>query len=179
VLTPREYEDAAIQSSPSLLAEVGTHLVADAPEVVIDISAIVKVLDEYRPRAKHRFRPPEPPTGGQDPDPIATIERIAAETRRRRRLGLEALLGGRTEADLTSVMQTSWPAAIRILTDAMALDADRSEPFVLNIDQTLLIDSEAPVTYLHPARLIRTDFTPPETGATTEQARPDRAGGNV
>ncbi|MBO3746151.1 hypothetical protein J5X84_08765 [Streptosporangiaceae bacterium NEAU-GS5] len=174
VLTPREYEDAAIESTHDLLSEVGKHLVADAPEVVIDINAMIRVLDDYRPRPKHRFRPPEPPRGGQDPDPIAEVERAAAETRRRRRLGLEALLGGQTEADLTSAMQTSWPAAIRILTDAMALDADRSEPFVLNIDQTLLIDSEAPVTYLHPARLIRTDFALPETGAITEQVRPDR-----
>lgn len=179
VLTPREYEDAAIESAPDLLAEVGTHLVADAPEVVIDVNALIKVLDDYRPRPKQRFRPPEPPTGGQDPDPIAAIERAAAETRRRRRLGLEALLGGRREADLTSAMQTSWPAAIRILTDAMALDADRNEPFVLNIDQTMLIDSEAPVTYLHPARLIRTDIALPETGAITKQAQQNRNGGDV
>lgn len=179
VLTPREYEDAAIDSSPDRLAEVGTHLIADAPEVVIDINAMIKVLDDYRPRPKHRFRPSEPPRGTQDPDPIAAIERAAAERRRRRRLGLEALLGGRTEADLTSAMQTSWPAAIRILTDAMALDADRSEPFVLTIDQTLLIDSKAPVTYLHPAQLIRTDFALPETGAMTEQEQPDRSGGDV
>ena len=81
VLTPREYEDAAIASAPDLLAAVGTHLVADAPEVVIDINAMIKVLDDYQPRPKHRFRPPEPPRGDQDPDPIAAIERAAAETR--------------------------------------------------------------------------------------------------
>ncbi|MCK9921293.1 hypothetical protein MXD61_05150 [Frankia sp. AgPm24] len=179
VLTPREYEDAAIDSTPDLLAEVGTHLLADAPEVVIDINAMIRVLDDYRPRPKDRSRPTEPPRGDQDPDPIAAIERATAETRRRRRLGLEALLAGRTEADLTSVMQTSWPAAVHILTDAMALDADRSEPFVLDIDQTLLIDSEAPVTYLHPARLIRTDCAPPATGAMTEHAQSDRNDGDV
>lgn len=179
VLTPREYEDAAIESPHDLLAEVGAHLVADAPEVVIDINAMIKVLDHYRPRPKHRFRPPEPPQGAQDPDPIAAIERTAAETRRRRRLGLEALLGGRREADLTSAMQTSWPAAIRILTDAMALDADRTEPFVLNIDQALLIDAEAPVTYLHPTRLIRTDLALPEAGATNEPAQVEWNGENV
>jgi len=179
VLTPREYEDAAIESSPDLLAQVGTHLVADAPEVVIDITAMLKVLDDYRPRPKHRFRPPEPPRGAQDPDPIAAIERAAAETWRRRRLGLEALLAGRAEADLTSAMQTSWPAAIRVLTDAMALDADRSEPFVLDIDETLLIDVEAPVTYLHPARLIRTNIALTETGPMIEHVQPDRDGGDV
>ncbi|SCF02893.1 hypothetical protein GA0070607_4607 [Micromonospora coriariae] len=179
MLTPREYEDAAIESTPELLGEVGTHLVADAPEVVIDTTAMIKVLDHYRPRPKHRFRPPEPPKGGLDPDPIAAIERAAAETRRRRRLGLEALLAGRSEADLTSAMQTSWPAAIRILTDAMTLDADRSEPFALNIDQALLIDAEAPVTYLHPARLIRTDLALPEIGAIIEQTQLDRNGEDV
>jgi hypothetical protein len=179
VLTPREYEDAAIESTRDLLAEVGTHLVADAPEVVIDVNAMIKVLDDYRPRTKHRFRPSEPPGGGQDPDPIAAMERAGAEARRRRRLGLEALLAGRMEVDLTSAMQTSWPAAIRILTDAMALDSDPSEPFVLDIDETLLIDSAAPVTYLHPARLIRTELAVPEHGAITEQAEPDRHGGDV
>jgi hypothetical protein len=160
VLTPREYEDAAIQSTTDMLAQVGSHLVADTPEITIDLNALTKVLDDYRPRSKHRSRPPEPPQGIRDPDPVGAIERAAAETHRRRRLGLEALLGGRAEIDLTSTMQTSWPAAIDILTAAMALDADPVEPFALSIDETLLIDAEAPVTYLHPARLIRTELPP-------------------
>lgn len=162
VLTPREYEDAAILSSPDTLAAVGTHLIADAPEVVVDVSLMANALDHYRPRPKRRIRPPEPPTGTHDPDPIAAIERAAQDARRRRRLGLEALLGGRSEADLTGAMQTSWPAALRILTDAMALDADKDEPFVLTIDEHLLVDGDAPVTYLHPARLIRTDVVLPD-----------------
>lgn len=176
VLTPREYEDAAVQSSPELLAEVGSHLIADAPEVVIDVNAMVKALDHYRPRPKHRVRPPEPPKGTQDPDPIAAIERVASETRQRRRLGLEALLGGRSEADLTSAMQTSWPAAMRILTDAIALDADKDEPFLLNIVEALLIDRQAPVTYLHPTRLIRTDVVLPDVAADTGEPRTRQGG---
>jgi hypothetical protein len=162
VLTPREYEDAAILSSLEALAEVGTHLVADAPEVVVDVSLMINALDHYRPRPRHRVRPPEPPAGTHDPDPIAAIERAAQDARHRRRLGLEALLGGQSESDLTGAMQTSWPAALRILTDAMALDADNDEPFVLTIDEHLLVDRDAPVTYLHPARLIRTDVVLPD-----------------
>lgn len=179
VLTPREYEDAAIGSSPDLLADVGTHLIADAPEVVIDVNGMVKALDQYGPRPKHRFRPPEPPRGNPDPDPIGAMARAAVEARRRRRLGLEALLGGKTEVDLTSAMQTSWPTAVRILTDAMALDADKNEPFLLHIDEALLIDPEAPVTYLHPARLIRTEFVLPEADMSTEQSQSQQGGSDV
>ena len=61
----------------------------------------------------------------------------------------------------------------------MALDADKNEPFMLNLAQALLIDSETPVTYLHPARLIRTNFVPYDAGAISERLRPDRSGGDV
>ncbi|GIH24611.1 hypothetical protein Aph01nite_29210 [Acrocarpospora phusangensis] len=169
VLTPREYEDAAITSSLDALAAVGAHLVADAPEIVIDVSLMINALDHYRPRSKHRIRPPEPPAGAHDPDPIAAVEQAAREAKRRRRLGLEALLGGRSEADLTEAMKTSWPAALQILTDAMALDSDKDEPFVLTIDEHLLVDREAPVTYLHPARLIRTDVMPESLESKIDQ----------
>lgn len=157
VLTPREYEDAAVQSGIDQLAQVGTGLVSDAPVVFVDVTAMVAAIEHYRPRPRGRVRPPEPPKLVADPDPLASLERAAEEVRRHRRLGLEAKFGNDREVDLTSTMQQSWAVAAEVIVNAMALDADPREPFVLHIDELLLVDPLAPVSYLHPARLIRTD----------------------
>lgn len=157
VLTLAEYEDAAVTADPDLLAEVGTGLIADTPPVYLDPEALIKVVETYQPRSRARVRPPEP-AGTGHPDPLAAAEEAAETARRYRRLGLEALLAGASEVDLTPHMQYSWEDAARIIVDALALDADPEEPFVLDLSECLLVTPGAPVTYLHPARLIRTDF---------------------
>lgn len=157
VLTPAEYETAALTAGLDELAEVGTGLIADTPGVYLDVDALIEVVESYEPRSRARVRPPEP-TGSADSDPVAAIEAAHEASRRYRRLGLEALLAGAREADLTPHMQQSWEAAARILVDALALDADPQEPFVLDLSEYLLIGLAMPVTYLHPAHLIRTDM---------------------
>ena len=163
VLTPAEYETAALTAGLDELAEVGTGLIADTPGVYLDPDALIEVVESYQPRSRPRIRPPEP-ARSDDPDPVAAIEAAREAARRYRRLGLEALLAGAREADLTPHMQQSWEAAARILVDALALDADPEEPFVLDLSEYLLIGPAMPVTYLHPARLIRSDVPEGEYG---------------
>ncbi|HEU0088619.1 MAG TPA: hypothetical protein VFQ77_13405 [Pseudonocardiaceae bacterium] len=158
VLTPNEYEDAAVGADVAQLAAVGTGLIADAPPVYVDVAAMLNALDQYKPQPRGRVRPPVAQTVATDPDPIAAWERAAEDARRHRRLGLEAMLAGEAEVDLTPAMQSSWDTALRLIVDAIALDADPQEPFVLDIAELLLVDPQAPVSYLHPARLIRTEI---------------------
>jgi hypothetical protein len=167
VLTPAEYEAAALTAGLDELADVGTGLIADTPGVYLDPDALIEAVESYQPRSRPHVRPPEPSRSG-DPDPVAAIEAAREAARRYRRLGLEALLAGAREADLTPHMQQSWEAAARILVDALGLDADPEEPFVLELSEYLMIDPAMPVTYLHPARLIRTDVPGDEYGLQPE-----------
>jgi hypothetical protein len=164
VLTPREYEDAAVGADLAQLGAVGTRLIADSPPVYVDVTAMLNALDQYQPRPRGHVRPLVVQAAATDPDPVEAWERAAEEARRHRRLGLEAMLAGKAEVDLTPAMQSSWDAAVRLIVDAIALDSDSKEPFVLDIAELLLVDAQAPVSYLHPARLIRTDVLLPHDG---------------
>jgi hypothetical protein len=169
VLTPAEYEAAAVTADMDLLAEVGAGLVADTPGMYLDPQALIEVVETYQPRSRTRVRPPEP-VGTEHPDPLAAAEEARETARRYRRLGLEALFAGATEVDLTPHMQQGWDAAARIIVDALALDADPEEPFVLDLSEYLLITPGAPVTYLHPAKLIRTDIPDHGDGLTPDDS---------
>jgi hypothetical protein len=158
VLTPAEYEHAALTADFDRLAELGRELVADAPPMYVAADALLDAIDQYQPRPGGHFRPAEPraPTQAEH-DPLAGLEEAHARAARRRRLALEGILDGRVEVDLLPYMRASWSAAAEIVTDALLLDADPDEPFVLHLEEELLVDPEAKVTYLHPARLLRTD----------------------
>jgi hypothetical protein len=169
VLTPAEYENAAVTADIEALAEVGTMLLADVPAVYPDPEALIEVVETYQPRSRSRVRPPES-AGSDHPDPLAAAEEARETARRYRRLGLEALLAGASEVDLTPHMQQSWDDAARIIVDALALDADHDEPFVLDLSESLMIGPEKPVTYLHPARLIKTDMPDTGNGLTPDAA---------
>ena len=158
VLTPAEYETAALTAGLDRLAELGTNLVADAPPTYIDADALLDAAEQYQPRPRGHIRPQEPPVPTRpEQDPLAALEAAHARGLRRRRLALEGILDGRAEVDLLPHMRAGWPATVEIISDALLLDADPDEPFVLDLGETLLIDTDAKVTYLHPARLIRTD----------------------
>lgn len=168
VLTPAEYETAAVEADLDRLSEVGMALIADAPGVHLDAELLIEAVESYEPRTRIHVRPPETVGYLDDPDPLAALEAAHEEARRHRRLGLEAQLGTAQEVDLTRVMQGGWTSAIDFLVGALALDADPEEPFVLDLGEMLLVDSQAPVTYLHPARLVRTDLpVPPDATAET------------
>jgi hypothetical protein len=162
VLSPAEYETAALTADVDRLGEVGAGLISDAPPAFVDIDVLVEAVERYQPRSRARIRPTEFVTPADDLDPLAGAEAAHEAAHRHRRLGLEALLAGQREVDLTPLMQTGWTTAIQIIVDAVALDADPQEPFALELSELLLVDAEAPVTYLHPARLLRTDLVESE-----------------
>jgi hypothetical protein len=175
VLTPAEYEAAAVTADHDLLSQVGMGLVADMPGFYLDPEILIEVVETYQPRLRTRVRPPEP-GGADEPDPLAAAEEAREAARRYRRLGLEALLEDASEVDLTPHMQRSWEAAAQILIDALALDADPEEPFVLELSERLMIGPRMPVTYLHPARLIRTEI--PEPGIDLKSGDTSQGGGS-
>jgi hypothetical protein len=159
VLTPGEYEAAALTAGIDQLAEVGLALIADVPAVSVDPESLIEAVEQYSPRSRTRIRPAEPLAPAQETDPLAAAEAAHAADRHHRRLALEALLAGGQSVDLTPHMQASWEAAVQILVDSLALSADPDEPFQLDLSEWLLVDGEARVTYLHPARLTRSDMS--------------------
>src|SRR5258707_9188806 len=121
---------------------------------------VVKAIEEYRPRRKVRTPPPAPADAGE-PDPIGAMQRRHHQERRRRALAAESQLQGREAIDLTGFLRgLGWPAAAQHLTNLLALSGDPAQPFSVDLGQALLIDSETPVTYLHPVALRRTVQSP-------------------
>ncbi len=160
VLTPEQYLTAAVEASAAELADVGRHLVVDPPMPWVDPGAVLEAIEEYRPRRKVRTRPPAPADAGE-PDPIGAMQRRHHQERRRRALAAESQLQGREAIDLTGFLRgLGWPAAAQHLTNLLALSGDPAQPFSVDLGQALLIDSETPVTYLHPVALRRTVQSP-------------------
>jgi hypothetical protein len=50
-----------------------------------------------------------------------------------------------------------WPGAASIINDVLALSDDPDEPYAVVVEDVLLADPGASVTYLHPLRLRRQD----------------------
>lgn len=156
VLLPEQYLTAASTATFDELAQVGQHLVVDPPMPWVDPGALLEAIDEYRPRRYSRTRPPVP-TGGGDDDPIATMHHRHEEERTRRRLSAESHLQNADSIELTSTLRAlGWPKAAEHLTSLLALAADPAQPFAVELGLLLLVDGEAPVTYLHPVTLRRT-----------------------
>ncbi|MFC9331927.1 hypothetical protein [Kitasatospora sp. NPDC057015] len=163
VLTVAEYTDAAFKGHIALLSRLGTALVADMPAVWIEASALFETVEGFAPRSRGRVRPPLPDTG-DDSDDVDALRRaeVAYEgSRERRRLVADELLAGNDEVDLSPALYAAgWPAAAAIITDMLALDGDPAEPYTVTVEDLLLADPHARVTYLHPLRLHRTPAQP-------------------
>jgi hypothetical protein len=155
VLTAEQYLTAAVDASAAELAEVGRHLVVDPPMPWVDPGAVLEAVEEYRPRRKVRIRPPSPADAGEG-DPIGAMERRHDQERRRRTLAAESQLQGLEAVELTGVLRgMEWPAASQHLVNLLAVSGDPAQPFRVELGQSLLIDPETPVTYLHPVTLHR------------------------
>lgn len=159
VLTVTEYTDAAVKGSVALLAQVGTALVADMPGVWIEPSALVEMVEGFAPRSRVRVRPPVPDVGEDDSDEVLQRAEEAHErVQERRRLLADELLAGADEVDLTQALyEAGWPAAAAIVTDVLGLGDDPGEPYAVVVEDALLADPAASVTYLHPLFLRRTE----------------------
>jgi hypothetical protein len=159
VLTPEQYLSAALGGSLEELATAAERLVVDPPGAWLDPGSVVDALDEFRPRRRVLSRPPEP-TGDTDADPIATMQKLHERIGRQRRLAIESHLGGADSVDLTDALrEMGWPAAAVELVELLGTSADPTQPFSVRLGQNVLVDTESPVTYMHPVVLHR---TPPD-----------------
>lgn len=163
VLTPEQYLTAAVEASAGELEQVGSHLVVDPPMPWLDPGAVLEAIEEYRPRRRVRTRPPAPADSGEA-DPIGTLQRRREHERRKRALAAESQLQGQDAVDLTGFLRgMEWPVAAQHLAGLLAISADPSQPFSIELGQAVLIDPETPVTYLH-AVTLRRAASPPDSG---------------
>ncbi|WP_123970108.1 hypothetical protein [Streptomyces sp. TLI_185] len=158
VLTVTEYTDAAVKGDLALLSQAGAALVADMPPVWIEPAGLLEAVEGFAPRSRVRVRPPVPETrDDEEDDPLRWAEQAQERARESRRLLADELLEGAQEADLTQALYAvGWPAAAAIITDVLALGDDPSEPYAVVVEDALLADPDASVTYMHPVRLRRT-----------------------
>lgn len=171
VLSPEQYLAAAIDEGLDVLSAVATGLVVDPPTPWIHPGEVIDVLDELTPRRRTRQRPPTP-TVHPEADPLGRMAESAARERRQRRTRAESRLQGADGVDVTSFLRDAgWPEAARVLTEFLTLAHDPDEPFAIELAEGILIDPDAPVTYLHSTRLSRTDVTAPASATTADTAQ--------
>jgi exonuclease VII small subunit len=159
VLTVAEYTDAAFKGDVALLSRVGGALVADMPAVWIETSSLFETVEGFAPRSRVRVRPPLPDddSDGEGDGALRRAEEAYERARVRRRLLADELLAGAEEADLTAALyEAGWPLAAAIIADVLALGDDPAEPYTVTVQDGLLADPQASVTYLHSLRLRRT-----------------------
>lgn len=159
VLTVKEYDHAAVKGDVELLSQVGTALVADMPAVWIEPAQLLETVEGFAPRSRARVRPLVAEDDDEDEDdPLQWAEEAHAHLRERRRLLADELLAADEEVDLTQALYAAgWPEAASIINDVLALSDDPDEPYAVVVEDVLLADSGASVTYLHPLRLRRQD----------------------
>jgi hypothetical protein len=171
VLSPEQYLAAAIDEGLDALCAVGSDLVVDPPTPWTHSGEVIDVLDELTPRRRTRQRPPTPAVHAEA-DPLGRMAENAARERRQRRTRAESRLLGADSVDVTSFLRDAgWPAAARALTEFLTLAHDPDEPFAIELAEGILIDPEAPVTYLHPTRLMRTDVAPAASATAADAAQ--------
>ncbi|WP_436996302.1 hypothetical protein [Streptomyces sp. enrichment culture] len=160
VLTVKEYDHAAVKGDVELLSQVGAALVADMPAVWIEPAQLLETVEGFAPRSRARVRPVVVEGDDEDEDdPLQWAEEAHAHLRERRRLLADELLAADEEVDLTQALyEAGWSAAASIITDVLALSDDPDEPYAVVMEDVLLADPEASVTYLHPLRLRRQDM---------------------
>ncbi|MEW2217505.1 hypothetical protein AB0895_34485 [Streptomyces globisporus] len=160
VLTVKEYDHAAVKGNVELLSQVGAALVADMPAVWIEPAQLLETVEGFAPRSRARVRPVVVEGDDEDEDdPLQWAEEAHSHLRERRRLLADELLAAEEEVDLTQALyEAGWSAAASIITDVLALSDDPDEPYAVVMEDVLLANPEASVTYLHPLRLRRQDM---------------------
>ncbi|MET7979477.1 hypothetical protein ABZW44_42120 [Streptomyces mirabilis] len=159
VLTVNEYSHAAVNGDVGLLSQVGTALVADVPGVWIEPAQLLETVEGFAPRSRARVRPLVVEGDDEDEDdPLQWAEEAQARVQERRRLVADELLADGAEVDLTHALyEAGWPAAASVIIDVLALGDDPDEPYEVVVEDALLADPDACVTYLHPLRLRRAE----------------------
>ncbi|GAA0314572.1 hypothetical protein [Kineococcus aurantiacus] len=177
LLDPEEYLTAARTATVGELGQVFARTVFDPPAPWLDPSTIAQAVSQVRPRPAARERPPRPVEEPAGVDPLEAALERAHKARVRRARRVDILLGSDRETELVEAMRTAgWPGAARILVEVLAAAADPALPVTASMSDELLVDPEAPVTYLTPVTLRRMAFpgpSLPSVTAGTEEALHD------
>jgi hypothetical protein len=169
MLDPEQYLTAALTAPRDALAAVFATTVFDPGDVQLDADGLVTAVDTFRPRKPYR-RPPRPPALPPGPDPIALVQKRAADAKRRRVLTAEQQLQGGEEVDLTGLIRSGgWPHGARIAVEALQVGHDSDLPYEAKLSEALLVDSDGPVAHVSPITLRRTG-TPVEPRLLVENA---------
>lgn len=158
LLEPGRYLAAALTASPEALAEVFADVVFDPPPAWIRPSTLAAAALHLRPPTIGPLRPPRPPDPPPGPDPIELVKAKAARTRTRLELDATGYFADRLgdETELTMRMRSStWPGLVAMLANLLAIDADQLLPYELKLDDQLLVDRDAGVSYMTPIVLRR------------------------
>ena len=151
LLDPDDYRSAALTAGPDALAQVAAELIFDVGTPVVTPAEIADALAGYRPRPVGRRRPPEPPAS--DGDPMATWDQARARRLARTARAAELHLAGAEQRDLTDTLRAQpWPATAEALADLLMLH-QRDRTYRLEAHDSVLIDTDAPVTYFSPVTL--------------------------
>jgi hypothetical protein len=151
LLDPDDYRAAALTAELEALAEVGQSLMFDLGTPVVTPAEIVEAIADYQPRPAGRRRPPEPPPS--DGDPMAAWDQACQRRLARTTRTAELHLAGARQRDLTDTLRAQpWSATAETLADLLMLH-QRDPRYRLELRDSVLIDTEAPVTYFSPAAL--------------------------
>lgn len=151
LLDPDDYRSAALTADLDGLAQVAAELIFDVGTPVVSPAQIVDAISDYRPRPTTRRRPSEPPPS--DGDPMAAWEQARERRLARTARTAELHLAGGDERELTDTLRGQpWTATAETLADLLMLH-QRDPVYRLELRDSVLIDTEAPVTYFSPATL--------------------------
>lgn len=154
MLLPEQYRTAALRSPLDRLADVFAHVVFDPPSLLIPTEQLLATVREYQPAPVQR-RPPRPADFPPGPDPVELARERAAVARMRRWSAMQLLLQGHAELELTGPLRANWSGAAWAVVDALIAAADPEIPFEVELSDSLLVDSNGPVSYFTPITLRR------------------------
>src|SRR6266540_1543730 len=153
VLPADDYLTAAIDCGVDELAAAFTDVVFDPPSPWTTAADILDNAGPRGSRSRPTRRPVAPPASGDD-DPLNGLLTAAEQAGQRRALRAEQLLDGNPEVEATSTVRAlRWPAAATLLGDLLALDLDPRQPYLVEIGEAILVDTETEVTYSSPVTL--------------------------
>jgi hypothetical protein len=155
LLDPADYAQLATTGTVEQLAAVFDRVVWDPPRPSMSPSDVVAAMRSYRPQRRRQRRPPvETPSAGPSSDPLEGIEERLDLRRQQREHAAELLLQGGASIELSAHMRAApWPAALRIIVDAAALDSDAGADYRLYLADSIVIDVDAHTTWTSDARL--------------------------
>lgn len=167
-LDPAEYDEASRNASIASLAAVGETLIFDLGNVPVSPAQIATALSSYRPRTLIRRRATQPPASSEA-DPLARWEQQRRNERNRAERDAELFLQGGSSVELTDRLRaTAWQGVRKTLAQLLTIHHHLPARYMVELSDSVLIDSDAEATYFSPATLHRVEpegFASPDPAA--------------